>query len=294
MSFARLEHAPCCATAPYGCINEVGLNLTWGDRLECASGQSGIWGGGYSGHTGWVAVGARRRRLLQRKIVFRKGPAPGHGGSYPRTLARDQLALRTRRSGCSRERGKSPQGFQRRRRETLEKAQGLDRSVSRATLDGWRRDWRGLLDEGAFSRHPKKGARGGKDPGRSLARRTIAAQLAGASRLSTHDAELSWLRNSPLQRRGRCAGRRQSRRKDRERHSCEGTAVRRSRGSAQEPAEADLRLVAAGAGSADGLIAAKHSRHRGKAAPRSHRDAPGKILQNPWPRLNFCGNIPFY
>ena len=59
-----------CAAAPYGCINEVGLNSTWGDRLECASGQSGVWGSGYSGHTGWVAVGACRRRLLQRKIVF--------------------------------------------------------------------------------------------------------------------------------------------------------------------------------------------------------------------------------
>src|SRR5450631_2730517 len=229
-----------------------------------ASGQTGVWGRGYSGHTGWLAVGACRRRLLQRGIVFRKGPAPGHGGSHPRTLAGDQLALRTRRSGCSRERGKGPQGFQRRRRETLEKAQGIDRSASRATLDGGRRDWRGVLDEGAFRRHPKKGARGGKDPRRSLAHRTIAARLVGASRLSTHDAELSWLRNSPLQRRAGCAGRRQSRRKDRERYPCEGAAVRRSRGSAQEPAEADLRLVEANSGSADRLIAAKHSRHRGK------------------------------
>src|SRR6202047_1518526 len=156
-----------------------------------ASGQTGGWGRGYSGHTGGLAFGAGRRRLLQRKIVFRKGPAPGHGGSHPRTFAGDQLALRTRRSGRSRERGKSAQGFQRRRRETLEKAQGLDRSVSRATLDGGRRDWRGLLDEGAFRRHPKEGARGGKDPRRSLAHRTIAAQLVGASRFSTHDAELS-------------------------------------------------------------------------------------------------------
>src|SRR5450631_3901706 len=59
-----------CAATPYGCINEVGLNLTWGDGLEGASGRSGVWGRGYSGHTWWLAVGVRRRRLLLRKVVF--------------------------------------------------------------------------------------------------------------------------------------------------------------------------------------------------------------------------------
>jgi hypothetical protein len=37
--------------------------------------------------------------------------------------------------------------------------------------------------------------------------------------------------------------------------------------------------VEANAGSADGLIAAKHSPHRGKAADGSHRDVIGKILE---------------
>jgi hypothetical protein len=31
-----------CATAPYGCINEVGLNLTWGDGTSRRFGPN--WG----------------------------------------------------------------------------------------------------------------------------------------------------------------------------------------------------------------------------------------------------------
>ena len=47
-----------------------------------------------------------------------------------------------------------------------------------------------MLAEGACCRHQKEGARGWKDSRRSFANRIIAAQLAGATRLSTHDAEL--------------------------------------------------------------------------------------------------------
>ena len=81
-----------------------------------------------------------------------------------------------------------------------------------------------------------------KDPYRSILKRANAAELVGPSRLSTHDAELSWLRNSSIYWRGRCAGKHIGHRQDRGRYSSPGAAFRRS--STQEPKEANPRLVA--------------------------------------------------
>ena len=75
-----------------------------------------------------------------------------------------------------------------------------------------------------------------------LSKRATAAELVGPSRLSTHDAELSWLRNSSIHRRARCAGRHIGHRQDRWGYSSPGAGFRRS--STQEPTEANPRLVA--------------------------------------------------
>jgi len=88
----------------------------------------------------------------------------------------------------------------------------------------------------------KEGSCERKDPNRSIPKRATAAELVGPSRLSTHDAELSWLRNSSIHRRARCAGRHIGHRQDRGRYSSPGAGFRRS--STQEPTEANPRLVA--------------------------------------------------
>jgi len=97
-------------------------------------------------------AGRPQNHILRRAV-------PGHV-KHARDLQGHRRALRTRGAGRSRERGKSPQGIQRRLRQTLE--EGLDRSVSCATLDGWRCDRRGMLAEGACAGIRRKAPAEGK------------------------------------------------------------------------------------------------------------------------------------
>ena len=123
----------------------------------------------------------------------------------------------------------------------------------------------------------KEGSCERKDPNRSILKRATAAELVGPSRLSTHDAELSWLRNSSIHRRGRCAGKHISRRQDRERYSGPGAAFRRS--STRDPKEANPRLVAGWATA---------SRSVGAGSPRSLRhETPNRVVV-----LRYHGDYP--